>query len=228
MLYGLRERLGEGPKAMIRNLGFILLGLPILVVVLHTGLRIVRYFYKSPMPQLLANVIDNPLRRRIQPLAEMPIRHGIEPGMIVLEVGPGNGNYTMAAAQRVGEGGRVFTIDIEPRMIERVKQRLVSEGISNVEARVADVFDLPFDGENFDVVYMIAVIGEIPSPELAMKEFSRVLKSSGRLVFSEILFDPDYPRVSTLIRLASSVGFRMKRKIGNLFSYTLILEKHGA
>jgi len=213
---------------MIRNLGFILLGFPILVVILHTSLRIVRYFYKFPIPQFLANVIDNPLRRRIQPPAEMPIRHGIEPGMIVLEVGPGNGNYTIAAAQRVGEGGRIFTIDIEPLMVERVSRRAVSEGISNVEARVADVFDLPFDDEFFHIVYMIAVIGEIPSPELAMKEFLRVLKSPGRLVFSEIIFDPDYPRATTLIRLASSVGFQMKKKIGNFFSYTLAFEKQGS
>ena len=179
------------------------------------------------MPQFLANVIDNPIRRRIQPIAEKPVRQGIEPGMTVLEVGPGNGNYTMAAAQRVGEGGRVFTIDIEPRMIERVKQRAASEGIRNVEARVADVFNLPFDAEYFDVVYMIAVIGEIPSPELAMNEFFRVLRSSGMLVFSEILFDPDYPRATTLIRLASSAGFRMKKKMGSFFSYTLAFEKPG-
>ena len=117
---------------MIRNLCFILLGFPILVIVLHTGLRGVRHFYKFPMPHFLANAIDNPIRRRIQPLDEMPVRQGIGPGMTVLEVGPGNGNYTMAAAKRVGEGGRVFTIDVEPRMIERVKQRAVSEGINKV------------------------------------------------------------------------------------------------
>jgi len=110
-------------------------------------------------------------------------------------------------------------------MIERVEQRAISEGINNIEARVADVFDLPFDTEYFDVVYMIAVIGEIPSPKLAMKEFSRVLKSSGLLAFSEILFDPDYPRAGTLIRLTSSAGFRIRRKIGNLLSYTLVFEK---
>ena len=61
----------------------------LLVVILHTIVRIVRYFYKFPMPPFLANLIDNPFRRRIQPPSEMPIRHGIEPGMTVLEVGPG-------------------------------------------------------------------------------------------------------------------------------------------
>ncbi len=209
------------------DLILILAAIPISVVILHTGLRVVRHFHKFPIPHFFANAIDNPIRRRIQPPAEMPVRQGIEPGMTVLEVGPGNGVYTMAAAQRVGEGGCVFTIDIEPRMIERVKKRAAFEGIDNVDARVADVFDLPFDTEYFDVVYMIAVIGEIPSPDLAMKEFFRVLKSSGALVFSEILFDPDYPRATTLNRLASTAGFTMKKKMGSFFSYTLAFEKPG-
>ena len=38
-------------------------------------IRIVRNFYKFPMPAFMANAIDNPLRRRIQPPTEAPIRH---------------------------------------------------------------------------------------------------------------------------------------------------------
>src|SRR5918996_5963299 len=104
---------------MLQALGYLILGLLLLIVVLLTIVRIIRYFYKFPMPEFLANLIDNPLRRRIQPPSEMPIRHGIEPGMTVLEVGPGNGRYTIEAARRVGRTGRVIAIDIEPKMIER-------------------------------------------------------------------------------------------------------------
>lgn len=203
----------------------VLIGLPSLVITLHTIVRIVRHVYRFPMPQFLANVIDNPLRRRIQPPARTAIRHGIEPGMVVLEVGPGNGTYTIAAAQRVGDHGRVITIDIEPKIVELARERIQEEGIKNVEARVADVYELPFAEGLFNVVYMIAVIGEIPAPEKAMKEFHRVLSTSGTLVFSELLFDPDYPRAKTLIRKANTAGFRLKKKIGNFFYYTLILEK---
>ena len=42
-------------------------------------MRLIRHFYKFPMPEFLANLIDNPLRRRIQPPGEMPVRHGIHP-----------------------------------------------------------------------------------------------------------------------------------------------------
>src|SRR4030042_5237048 len=97
------------------------------------------------MPEFLANLSDNPLRRKIQPPSEMPIRHGIEPGMTVLEVGPGNGRYTVEIARRVGNTGKVITVDIEPKMIERVTQRAQAERITNLEARKANVYALPFD-----------------------------------------------------------------------------------
>jgi ubiquinone/menaquinone biosynthesis C-methylase UbiE len=210
---------------MFRKLLCTLLVIPVVFIALHTIIRIVRHFYKFPIPEFLAGAIDNPLRRWIQPPDEVPLRHGIETGMRVLEVGPGNGRYTLATARRVGESGQVVAIDIEPKMIERLRARVEAEGISNIEARVADVYDLPFDDEIFDAVTMIAVIGEIPDPDRAMGEFSRVLKPGSTLAFSELLLDPDYPLASTLIRKAVAAGFRLKEKIGNVFYYTLVFEK---
>lgn len=210
---------------MLRVLGSLILALFFIPVTLHTLVRIVRYFYKFPMPQFLANLIDNPLRRKIQPPGEMPIRHRIRPGMTVLEVGPGNGRYTVETARRVGNRGRLVTIDIEPKMIERVRQRAQAEGVTNLEAKVADVYNLPFEDEMFDAIYMITVISEIPEPVRAMKEFYRVLAPSGTLAFSELLTDPDYPLAQTLIRQAGVASFRLKEKLGNFFAYTLLFEK---
>lgn len=221
------EGQGDGRRAApaLRYASYVLLGLPLLAITLHTMVRIVRYFFKFPIPQFLANAIDNPLRRKFQPPYETAIRHGIEPGMRVLEVGPGNGTYTIGAARRVGDQGKVVAIDIEPKMIDRVQHRAATEGVANIEARVADVYDLPFQDCFFDAIYMIAVIGEIPDPDRAMAGFYRVLSPAGTLAFSELLMDPDYPRASTLIRKAAHAGFRLKEKVGNAFYYTLIFQK---
>jgi ubiquinone/menaquinone biosynthesis C-methylase UbiE len=210
---------------MLRRLAWVLLALPLVLLVLHTIVRIVRHFYKFPIPEFMADLIDHPLRRKFQPPYETAVRHSLEPGMTVLEVGPGSGRYTLGAAQRVGEQGRLVTVDIEPKMIERVARRAEAEGIENIEARVANVYDLPFEDGTFDVVYMIAVIGEIPEPLRAMREFHRVLSPSGTLVVSELVVDPDYPLASTIVRMAAAAGFRLREKIGTWFYYTLKLEK---
>ena len=210
---------------MLKKLFLLPLRLLLIFFTWHTLVRLVRHFYKFPMPEFLANAIDNPLRRKIQPPAEMPIRHGIEAGMTVLEVGPGNGRYTMELARRVGSAGKVITVDIEPKMIERVTQRAQAEGVTNLEARVANVYALPFEDGSLDAVCMITVIGEIPDALRAMGEFYRVLKPSGTLAFSELWLDPDYPLETTLVQLASQANFRLKRKLGNFFAYTLVFEK---
>ena len=199
--------------------------IPIILILLHTVVRIVRFFYKFPMPQFLANIIDNPLRRAIQPPRATAIRHGLKKGMNVLEVGPGNGRYTIAAANVLGPEGKIVTIDIEKKMIERVIKRVKQENVANVNAEVADVYKLPYEDLFFDVIYMIAVINEIPDQKSAFKEFHRVLKSDGLLVFSELLMDPDYPTAKSLIKKAQSNGFKLNEKIGNVFYYTLKFNK---
>lgn len=209
---------------MCKTIFYTLLAIPLVLIALHTLIRIIRRIYKFPMPQFAANIIDNPFRRKLQPPQDTAIRHGIIPGMEVLEVGPGNGTYTIAAAHRLGKSGKLITIDIEPRMIARVKKKIREEGITNVEAKVANVYDLPLPNNSQDLIYMIAVIGEIPSPERALSEFKRVLKPNGTLVFSELFMDPDYSLAKTLIRLGENSGFKLHKRIGNFFYYTLIFK----
>ena len=74
---------------------------------------------------------------------------GLEPGMRVLEIGPGTGTYTLAAARRVGEKAYVVSIDIEPKMLQRVSARIRAEGIENTHPSGASAHHLPFRDEFF-------------------------------------------------------------------------------
>lgn len=209
----------------MRTLLKTILILPVILIGYHTLVQVIRRYYKFPMPEFMANVIDNPLRRRFQPPDETAIRHGLEPGMTVLEVGPGNGRYTVAAARRIGPTGRLYAVDIEPKMVERVQRRAAAEGVTNIEARVASAYELPYPDGFFDRIVTITVTGEIPDPVRAFREFARVLKPAGQIAVSEILVDPDYPRASTVARWAAQAGLRPVRKIGNLGYYTLFLAR---
>lgn len=197
------------------------LALPVVAVSLHTAVRITRHFVKFPVPEFLADLIDNPLRRRVQPPDLLAERHGVRSGMTVLDVGPGNGRYTLAAVRAVGPHGHVHAIDLEPRMIDRLHQRAASEGVTNVEGRVADVYALPYPDGFFDVVYLITVTGEIPEPVRMLRECRRVLKPAGILGISELFLDPDYPLRRTVTAWATAAGFRPGERHGSFFTYTL-------
>jgi uncharacterized protein len=202
-----------------------IIGLFLFILVTQVIIRLIRHHYKFPLPAYMVGLIDNPLRRKIQPPTEMPLRHGIELGMRVLEVGPGNGTYTVETAHHVGPLGKVIAVDIQPKVIKHLNNRVFAENITNIEGKIADVHHLPFLDGVFDAIYMIAVIGEIPNPERVLREFYRVLTPSGTLAFSELLPDPDYPSRKTLTKWANLAGFQTKNEMGNFFAYTKLFEK---
>ncbi len=57
---------------MLRRLLGVFLAIPVAFIVLHTIIRIIRHFYKFPMPEFMADLIDHPLRRRFQPPTRRP------------------------------------------------------------------------------------------------------------------------------------------------------------
>ena len=194
----------------------------------HTLMRLVRHFYPFPIPEFLLGLIDHPLRRKMQPPDKTVLQFGVRKGMQVLEIGPGSGRYSLAAARRIGQTGQLSIVDLEAKVIKKIQAKAAREGLRNIDARVADVYQLPYAENSFNLIYLMAVIGEIPEPEKAIKEFQRVLKPEGRLVFCELVMDPDYPLPARLGRLVDPYGFRLEQKRGNFFIYTLIFRKTGS
>jgi cobalt-precorrin-6B (C15)-methyltransferase len=57
----------------------------------------------------------------------------LETGNLVYDVGCGSGSISVEAALQVGQQGKVYAIDIDPKAIELCKKNLEKFGISNVE-----------------------------------------------------------------------------------------------
>lgn len=195
-------------------------------VFVEVVIRILRRFIHFPIPAFIARFIDNPIRRRIQPPAKVVDWIDIQNGMQVLEVGPGPGTFTIEAAKRVGEKGKVFAIDIQPTVISKLNSKLQRNRIANVTAKVASAYELPFSSNTFDRVFMIAVLAEIPDKKKALFEIKRVLKDNGLLAIGEFLPDPDYPRRKTVINWCEDVGFGLVSRYGSIIHYVLTFKKH--
>jgi ubiquinone/menaquinone biosynthesis C-methylase UbiE len=188
-------------------------------------IRIIRRFIHFPIPAFIARFIDNPIRRRIQPPAKVIEWIGIREGMNVLEIGPGPGTFTIETSKRVGEEGKVFAVDIQPTVISKLNSKLQREKIQNVVTKVASAYELPFPDKNFDRVFMIAVLAEIPDKKKALVEIKRVLKDDGLLAIGEFLPDPDYPRRKTVIRWCEDAGFKLDRENVGVLHYVLTFNK---
>lgn len=188
-------------------------------------IRIIRRYIHFPIPPFIARFINNPIRRRIQPPAKVVDWIGLQGNMHVLEIGPGSGTFTIEAAKRVREKGKVFAIDIQPSVISKLHSRLQKEKIANVITKVASAYELPFQDKTFDRVFMIAVLGEVPDKKKALLQIKRVLKDNGLLAIGEFLPDPDYPRRKTVIRWYENADFELVREYGGVLHYVLTFKK---
>ena len=68
------------------------------------------------------------------------------PGCAFADVGCGPGFFTLPAAERVGDEGRVYALDVQREMIARVEERAATAGLDNVKAMLSKEVELPLPG----------------------------------------------------------------------------------
>ena len=189
-------------------------------------MRVIRKIHPFPIPQFMTDLIDNPIRRKYwQKPEEIAERMGVKPGDIVVEVGPGKGSYTIAIADKIQPSGKVFAIDIQQEILDRLEKRIQRDNIENIIPKLDDAYNLSFEDESVDVVFLITCLPEIPEPVKALKEFKRILKPEGIISLCELFIDPDYPLRKTTKRWSKEAGLRLKEEFGNWFSYQLNFTK---
>jgi ubiquinone/menaquinone biosynthesis C-methylase UbiE len=147
--------------------------------------------------------------------------------MTVLEIGPGSGTYTLAAAKTVGPEGKIIAVDIEDRVVQHIQRRIDKTGVTNIEVFQGDAQSLDFLANSFDAVYAITVFGEIPDRGKALAEFQRVLVPGGTLALSEFLLDPDSQPSKRLRAECEDAGFHFLDESGNLLHYTMLFGNPG-
>src|SRR5438105_2307430 len=99
----------------------------------------------------------------------------VAPGMTVLDVAAGTGNFALSAARR---GATVMATDLTARMIQWGRARSAMEGL-DVEWREADAEDLLLPEGAFDVVGSTFGAMFAPRPEVVARELFRVAKPGG-------------------------------------------------
>ena len=105
-------------------------------------------------------------------------------GERVLDVAAGSGDLTLALERRVGPQGEVWLTDVNRRMLERGRDRLLDAG-ARAPAVQCDAEHLPFPAGYFDCVTVGFGLRNMTHKAVALAEMARVLKSGGRLVVLE-------------------------------------------
>lgn len=162
-------------------------------------------------PWWLGYFLASPIRRWIEirdPAAFLSTY--VKPGMRVLEPGPGMGFFTIPLARLVGPAGRVFAVDIQPKMLEALRRRTIRAGVQErVETRLAGARSLGVEElrGTIDFALLYAMVHEVPEPEALFREVAGALKPGGGLLFAEPAGHVDAAHFAEEVEFARRAGF---------------------
>lgn len=126
------------------------------------------------------------LNRIHQPYTEFLLkRAGLEPGMVVADIGCGTGNVTIWLAQQIGDTGSIVGVDRATVMLEQGRRNADALRLNNIKFLEGNAYNTGLPHNSFDLVYCRFLLMHLDNPFDALKEMRSLLKPNGVLVCEE-------------------------------------------
>lgn len=143
-------------------------------------------------PEQLAKSFDNPERDAWQMPDKVIAALHVKSGQSVADIGAGTGYFTVRLA-RSEAAPKVFAVDIEPSMVNYLRERAAKDGLKNVVAVQASA-DNPHLPEPVDVVLIVDTYHHIGGREAYFRQLAKSLKPGGRVAIIDFRKDsPEGP-----------------------------------
>jgi ubiquinone/menaquinone biosynthesis C-methylase UbiE len=100
----------------------------------------------------------------------------ISPGKNVADIGAGSGWFTVRAARRVANSGKVYAVDINPEAMKYIQDRAHKEQLTNVETILGKPDSPLLPTNQIDAVLMLKTYHEIADPVSLMRNLRSALR----------------------------------------------------
>jgi len=155
----------------------------------------------------------------------------IKPGMSVGEVGAGSGYVARFLVSKVGDTGRVFANELEPKMVAYMKERAAKEGLKNFTVVQGQPTSTGFDNESLDALTTVYAFSFFDQPAEMLKSMHASLKPNGLMLIVDVPregLDKSSPGLDAeeVVALATAAGFTRVGENGVVPGhYSLIFRK---
>jgi SAM-dependent methyltransferase len=148
--------------------------------------------------------------------------------MTVLEPGSGMGFFTLELARLVGPSGRVIAVDIQAKMVARLKRRAAKAAVANrIDVRLAsaDSMGIADIRDTVDFTLAFAVVHEFPNATHFFVEVSAASKPGATLLFAEPAGHVKPFEFDSELHAAAEAGFRVVDRPSISSSQAALLKK---
>src|SRR5580698_7201878 len=105
----------------------------------------------------------------------------ISPGKSVADIGTGSGWFTVRAARRVTETGKVYAVDINPDATRYVENRVAKEGLRNVKTILSKSDNAELPANQIDAVLLLKTYHEVDKPVALLQNLRASLRSGAKV-----------------------------------------------
>lgn len=138
--------------------------------------------------------LNRPERVDEEKPSEMLEQLRLRDGMVVCDMGSGDGYYTFQMAARVAPSGRVIAVDIQPEMLQALSRKMEDKQVRNIDTILGELWDPKLEAESLDVVLMVDVYHEFSHPVQMLAAIRKALKPDGVIALVEFRAeDPTVP-----------------------------------
>jgi ubiquinone/menaquinone biosynthesis C-methylase UbiE len=148
-----------------------------------------------------------------------------KPGTIVADIGAGNGRYTFAAAQHVGDSGKVFATEIDKKELAKLRAEVKRRNLRNVVVEESKEADTNLPRECCDAIFLRRVYHHLTKPTEFDGALVRSLKPGGRLAIIDFPPRPGLDPVEGVPGNRGGHGIPQKIVIEELTAVGLQVEK---
>jgi SAM-dependent methyltransferase len=136
---------------------------------------------------------------------------GITAGKNVADIGAGSGWFTVRAAKRVGEGGTVYAVDINPEAVTYIDGRVQKEKLQNVKTILSPADDPKLPANAVDSVLMLKTYHEIAKPVTLLQNLRAALRPGAKVGVIDRNGNGEDHGVAReiVIREATEAGYRL-------------------
>lgn len=162
---------------------------------------------------------EDPERAEWQKPEEVLKHLNLRAGDVIADIGAGTGYFTRRFAEAVGPRGKALGLDIEPAMVEYMKEDARKLNLDNYVARLVKPGDPDLSPQSVNVIFMCNTLHHIEDRVTYLRRLSKNLKPDGRIVIVDYYKRPLRVGPSPAIKLAKDqvirefqeAGYRLKR-----------------